>query len=234
MTVTTIFFDAGETLLHAQPTFADLFARTLRDAGHDVTPEALHERMHVIADRFSASAAVGDRWTTTLADSRRFWFDTYAAVLASLDVEPSAELAERLYATFTDTGNYAAFPDVLPTLDALVAAGYRLGLISNFEAWLERLLVDLDLARFFEVQVISGLEGVEKPDAAIFERALARAGVAAGESAYVGDSPEFDVRPSSALGMRAFLIDRRDRHEAGPGTKLHRLTDLPAALGGRP
>ena len=233
MTVSTVFFDAGETLLHAEPTFAHLFARTLRAAGHDVTDAALEERMHVIADRFSAAAAKGDRWTTTVLDSRRFWFETYAAVLEGLAIEPTDELAESLYATFTDTGNYVAFPDVLPTLEALVAAGYRLGLISNFESWLERLLHDLDLARFFDVRVISGLEGVEKPEPEIFERALARAGVGAREAAYVGDSPEFDVAPSSSLGMRAFLIDRRDRHDAGPGTKLARLTDLPGALGPR-
>ena len=118
--VSTVFFDAGETLLHAEPTFAHLFARTLRAAGHDVTDAALEERMHVIADRFSAAAAKGDRWTTTVLDSRRFWFETYAAVLEGLAIEPTDELAESLYATFTDTGNYVAFPDVLPTLEALV------------------------------------------------------------------------------------------------------------------
>ena len=85
----------------------------------------------------------------------------------------------------------------------------------------------------FDVVVISGEVGLRKPEPEIFERALARAGVGAREAAYVGDSPEFDVAPSSSLGMRAFLIDRRDRHDAGPGTKLARLTDLPGALGPR-
>ena len=37
-----VFFDAGETLVHPHPTFADLFARTLRTQGIgvEVYPEA--------------------------------------------------------------------------------------------------------------------------------------------------------------------------------------------------
>ena len=42
--------------------------------------------------------------------------------------------------------------------------------------------------------------------------ALARSGVPAAESAYVGDSPVFDTEPAEALGMRGVLIDRRGRH----------------------
>ena len=49
--------------------------------------------------------------------------------------------------------------------------------------------------------VISGIEGVEKPDSRIYELALERAGVAADESVFVGDNPEFDVIPPSELGM---------------------------------
>ncbi|MFM8998836.1 MAG: HAD family hydrolase [Actinomycetota bacterium] len=231
MTVRTVFFDAGETLLHAHPTFPDLLASTLRDAGHDVDPDAVHDRIHLMAEAFSAAAAAGDLWTTSAASSRRFWGDVYAVLLDELGVAADRDLVERLYATFTDHANYVLFEDVLPTLEALRDGGIRLGLISNFEDWLVGLLEALGLTAFFETRVISGLEGLEKPDPAIFHLALDRLGVEAAASAYVGDSPEFDMAPASALGMLPVLIDRRDRHPEVPATRIRALTELPPLLG---
>ncbi len=50
----------------------------------------------------------------------------------------------------------------------------------------------------------------------------------------VGDSLEEDVEGARALGMRAILIDREDRHPEVEG-RLKDLLGLPAALGlGRP
>jgi putative hydrolase of the HAD superfamily len=231
MAVRTVFFDAGETLLHAHPTFPDLLATTLRDAGHDVTPQAVHDRIHLMAEAFSAAAAAGDLWTTSSASSRRFWGDVYAVLLADLGVPAEVDLLDRLYATFTDHANYVLFDDVLPTLEALRDGGIRLGLISNFEDWLEGLLEALGLSAFFETRVISGLEGLEKPDPAIFHLALDRLGVEAAASAYVGDSPEFDMAPASDLGMLPLLIDRRDRHAGVAATRIRSLTEIPALLG---
>ena len=116
------------------------------------------------------------------------------------------------------------------TLDALARRGLALGIVSNFEAWLDELLVDLGVRDRFPVRVISGLEGIEKPDPAIFHRALERLGVAPDEAAYVGDNPEFDVDPPTALGMTAVLIDRRDRHLDHPGPRIRDLRDLPSTL----
>jgi len=82
------------------------------------------------------------------------------------------------------------------------------------------------------VVVISGREGMEKPDPAIYRLALERAGVAPEDAAFVGDNPEFDVHPPAALGMFPVLIDRRGRHEdfAGPGVRITDLADLASAL----
>jgi FMN phosphatase YigB (HAD superfamily) len=78
------------------------------------------------------------------------------------------------------------------------------------------------------VRVISGLEGIEKPDPRIYRLGLERAGVCASETAFVGDNPEFDIDPPAALGMFPVLIDRRDRYPEHPGT---RITDLRALAG---
>ena len=104
-------------------------------------------------------------------------------------------------------------------------------MISNFEEWLERLLETLEVAHYFDVTVISGIEGVEKPDPAIFHRALERAGVPAQRSVYVGDNPIFDVEAARAVGMVPVLIDRRGRHQDTDALRITSLEDLPAVLG---
>jgi putative hydrolase of the HAD superfamily len=106
-----------------------------------------------------------------------------------------------------------------------------LGVVSNFEEWLERLLESLGVTPFFSIRVISGVEGVEKPDQRIFRLALDRAGTRPSESVYVGDSPTFDVEPARAVGMFAVLLDRRGRHPDHPGPRITSLQELQPAIG---
>jgi putative hydrolase of the HAD superfamily len=135
-----------------------------------------------------------------------------------------------LYAAFTDRTNYASFDDVRAALTALRDAGVRLGVISNYEAWLEDLLRDLELTSLLSVRVVSGVEGVEKPDPAIFNLALERIGLPAGDVVYVGDVPDFDIEPAAAVGMFPVLIDRRGRHPDFAGPRVRDLRELPALL----
>jgi FMN phosphatase YigB (HAD superfamily) len=53
------------------------------------------------------------------------------------------------------------------------------------------------------------VEGLRKPDAAIFNLALARAGVKASEAFYVDDL-EQNVEAAKLLGMRSFLYRFND------------------------
>ena len=229
--IDAVFFDAGETLVHPHPSFPDLFARILVREGHDVDARTIRERIHVISDRFAAAARDNELWTTTPERSRRFWHDVYGIFFEHLGIRNANGLIDTVYREFTDLANYALFDDVVPALDRLRDAGMKLGVVSNFEEWLERLLEQLGVRPYFDVRVISGIEGLEKPDPAIFRLAMARAGVTADRSAYVGDSPVFDVEPALALGMTPVLIDRRDRYPDAAGTRIHSLDELGGVLG---
>jgi putative hydrolase of the HAD superfamily len=226
-----VLFDVGETLVHPHPSFPELLSSTLRAEGLTVDPASIREAVHVLSDRFEVAARDKELWSTSLERSRAFWASVYGILLAELGIELDDRLAARIYETFTDLANYRAFDDVEPVLRLLQGRGLALGVVSNFEAWLERLLESLELARYFDVRVISGAEGVEKPDPAIFRLALDRMGVPASESVYVGDSPFFDIEPAMALGMGAILLDRRERHPDHPGLRIATLAELPALLG---
>ncbi len=226
-----VFFDAGETLVYPHPSFPELLAQILRQEGHQIDPATVRDKVHVVADIFTNAASNGELWSTSPERSRRFWDRVYRRLLAELGVPFGDGLARRIYSTFTDLGNYRLFPDVLATLDRLCAAGLRLGVVSNFEEWLERLLESLGVSHYFDVRVISGVEGIEKPDQRIFLLALDRTGKTPEESVYVGDSPSFDIEPARAVGMFAVLLDRRGRHPEHPGPRITTLEDLPNAIG---
>jgi putative hydrolase of the HAD superfamily len=228
---TAVFFDAGETLVHPHPTFPDLLSKVLIREGHDVQPETIREHVHVVSDRFAQAAETNELWTTTPERSRAFWHDVYGIFFREFGISEGNGLIDVIYAEFTDLANYRLFEDVVPVLRRLKDAGMRLGVISNFEEWLERLLDQLGVTTFFDVRVISGVVGMEKPDPRIFELAMARAGVDAAGSVYVGDDPQMDVEPAAALGMLPILIDRRERFPHATGTRITSMGELPGVLG---
>jgi putative hydrolase of the HAD superfamily len=232
--VRAVFFDAGETLIYPHPSFAELFTETLRGEGVAVDPVRVNEIVSVYSKRFSDASRAGYRarlWSTSREKSREFWLEIYRGFVQDLDIEDDGRLADRLYEEFSNPANYGLHPDAIPLLERLEAKGYTLGVISNFEEWLEHLLEAVGVTRFFPVRVISGVEGVEKPDRRIFDIALERAGVAAQDSVYVGDHPVFDVQASREVGMFPVLIDRRGRYPDVDSVRITSLEDLPGAVG---
>src|SRR4029450_665152 len=62
----------------------------------------------------------------------------------------------------------------------------------------------LGVSGLMDVVLISEREGVRKPDAEIFHRALGRLGVSPSDAWFVGDNPEDDVAGAAAAGLRSF------------------------------
>lgn len=236
-TLKVVFFDAGETILHPHPSFSELFASVCRAEGHDVSPRDVDQVQAKLAphlmdlehDPDDADARPYAGSSLDEAEARRFWLYLYRKFAAELGLEDEG-LPEALFAKFTALSTYKLFDDVVPTLRELHEDGFRLGLISNFERWLEELLVELDVGHLFDVTLISGVAGVEKPDPRIYELALQKAGVEAHEAAHVGDSPTMDAEPAAALGMRVVLLDRGDRYPEAPWPRIESLKELRATI----
>ena len=225
-----VLFDAGETLVHPFPSFGGLLAALLRERGH-VLDAADFESVALEAAIEAGLRAreQGIEWTTSSQASRAHWTALYRALLARYAID-DADAPDALYDQFAQPVHYRLFPDALPALRELAAAGYVLGLVSNWEAWLPELLDLLDVTKLFGSVVVSGVEGVEKPSPAIFELALERLGVAAERAVYVGDSVAHDVEPALAVGMSAVLLDRRGHDEASPHPTVRSLGQVASLL----
>ena len=231
--IEVVFFDAGETILHPHPSFPELFAEVCRARGLEVSSGevgAVQTRLAPHLVDLAEDSGVERGPSLSPEDSRTFWTYLYRRLLGELGLEDQG-LAEELYSTFSSTSSYRLFDDSLPVLGELQSRGYRLGLISNFDGWLQNLLVELEVGDLFEVTVISGVEGVEKPDPAIYRLALERADVVPDQALHVGDSPSLDIEPALATGMEAVLIDRGGRYSDAPYRSISSLEPLPGIVG---
>ncbi|HEY4791327.1 MAG TPA: HAD-IA family hydrolase [Actinomycetes bacterium] len=227
-----VLFDAGDTLLAPAPSFQGRFVAVAAAHGLPLEEAAVDA---AIAEAVRAAEWPAD-WTDP-ATQRSFWVGFYRQVLAALghegmegSGEPQGgapvglELAEALFAAFSDPAGYRLFDDARPALEALAGRGLRLGVVSNFEPWLEDVLALEGVDHLFAAVAISGKLGVAKPDPEIFLAALAEAGADPAATVHVGDQPANDVAAARAVGITPVLIDRFARHPGPDG--VHRVEDL--------
>ena len=107
-------------------------------------------------------------------------------------------------ATFRDEDLY---PDALPAIASLRAAGYRLAIVANQPRQRNAELRALGVET--EVMAMSDELGVQKPSPDFFRHALTLMGSPdPAQVAYVGDRLDNDVRPAAEAGMRPIWIRR--------------------------
>lgn len=122
-------------------------------------------------------------------------------------VEPLITEAEaRLFGPGSEV--FRVYDDVAPTLDALRERGYRLGVVSNWDLSLHRVLAMFGLTSYFDTVTASLEEGVEKPDRQIFDLTLRRLRAEPAETLHIGDNPVDDLQGAREAGLKALLIDR--------------------------
>ena len=201
-----VFCDVGETLVRYHPGYTSTIAAQAARLG----ARAALDEIHRIADE-EYDRAIRDRATrgaSADADrSRAFWQNMYAAMGRRLRVEDPELMARRLSADFTTLESYAAIEGAREALMRLRAAGLKIVAASNWEPWLLDLLDHLGLRECFDALAVSGLVGVEKPDAAFFERALEIAGATRDETVHIGDSFYADVQGAWGACLDAIWIN---------------------------
>ena len=221
-----VFFDLGGTLVSAYPSVTEHIVQSLADFGYP-TPH------RDVATALASTPLVFDSpdnrgWSLTRERSFAFWNEYYVSVLAELKLpqRKRTATARHIYDKLSQPQGYALYPDVIPALERLQGEGYALGLISNWDAWGMDLIAHHGIGRYFPTQVLSGCVGIEKPDTAIYTHALQEACMAPAQVLYVGDSPQFDVAPSRAVGMAAVLIDRHAERNDAAADCIRSLREL--------
>jgi putative hydrolase of the HAD superfamily len=221
MELRAVFLDVGQTLIHEKPSRFAIYAATARAHGCAIEDERMRDLMHEAHGALPRVLDGAFRYSDP-------WFRTYIARIFGerLGLAPRAvdEVTEELFERFEDPATFALFPGVDALLDTLRTRGLVAGVISNWSARLPRVLEGLGLLERFDFVLCSALECMEKPEPAIFEAALARAGVAPGEALHAGDHARKDVEAARRVGLAAVRIDHG---KGGSGEDEHVLGSLP-------
>ncbi len=106
------------------------------------------------------------------------------------------------------------FPETLKTLEALKQKGIKLALLSNTDGFsVEPILEKYDLAKYFDVIILSYKTGFLKTDKKSFELVLKGLGLEKEDAIMVGDSMQSDIKGAENAGIKAVLIDRKGLRE---------------------
>jgi putative hydrolase of the HAD superfamily len=214
------------TLLRLEDPAPRLRAALLRRLGVDVGGAAAAAAMRAEIAYYRAHLHRG-RDARSLAALRE---DCAGAMRPALPPPAATAAPAELTAALLEAIAFSAYPDAAPALRALRAGGRRLVVVSNWDFSLHERLAETGLDALVDGAIASAELGVAKPERAIFEHALALAGVAAERAWHVGDSVEADVRGAIAAGVRPVLV-ARDGAPAAPGAPvIASLDGLPALV----
>ena len=212
-----VFLDIGG-VLYDDRVYAEAWRRALRESGGTFSDAAFDEE-------YAACRAAQDR-------SFRVRLST-----AFLGPDPDLAALEARASRYWHYPPGALHADVMPTLEALRGAGYRLGVIANQPSQVRTALQRDGLVPYFETWGVSDDLGLHKPDPALFLRTLELAGAPPVRTVMVGDRLDYDMVPAKAAGMRTVWVLRGEAPDdptpaqlAIPDATIQDLTELLAAL----
>jgi putative hydrolase of the HAD superfamily len=146
---------------------------------------------------------------TEVTEGRLSMFDAFAEIMRRAGVEPSDEHVHDLVRwdrqLLLETSTLHA--DTVPFLELLRGKGVATALVSNCAENTGPLLRELGLSQLVDTVVLSCEVGAAKPEAGIYQAALSRLHIGAGEALFVDDQHAY-CRGASALGIDATRISR--------------------------
>ena len=215
--IRTVFFDAGFTLIQPYPSTPEICQQVCRQLDLHIQLDAVKRRMIDAEDYFLRQARLNRHTWGSEQAINELWIGYYMELLRPFVLEQDEprlyQLALAINQEFDKHTSWQVYSDVLPTVEALKAQGYVLGVISDWGIALGPILRQLHLTRYFDCLVVSALTRHAKPSPQLYDLALQRANAIADYTIHIGDSYIHDVLGARAVGITPVLIDRGHRLE---------------------
>ena len=230
-----VFFDFYKTLfVHEEQSFE----RSLRKIAARYGVEINWERFETAMERlFASTSAPAPPTDYSLLESSITVMMRECEFIRELGVQEHVEQMAWELLQFAGhplfgVTNAILYEDVVPTLEHLRNAGFKLAIVSNWDTPLDPLTERLGISEYFDAIVASHDARVrsEKPDPHIFNYALAAVGVLPEETVHIGDTYEADIIGAQEVGIRPILLDRDGTQTGRSNETIQRLSELPEML----
>lgn len=198
-----VLFDAGDTLIRLVGSGEMLVHRAAANIGAGrLDHDAIACAWQRVLDRSSTADELAKGRDLSSSRHREVWIALYQAAGCD-DLTPG--LSEALYEVTVGAESWEAFPDTLPTLEAVRERGLSVGVVSDTGFDLRPVLAHLGLAPLLDTVVMSFEYGVCKPAATVFLTACDQLHVDPARTLMVGDNPLTDSGAVTA-GLCVFLL----------------------------
>jgi HAD superfamily hydrolase (TIGR01549 family) len=203
LAVSFVWFDIGYTLLYMQREVT--YQQALKEFGHEVALDDIEREFHLTDKLFMRE------YPGLFLKDRNVFMPSYLGIMnyrlgLSLNV---CELELWWDEIKKNINSYwLPFDGVKEVLAELKQNSVGLGVISNWDCTARDILSATGLIDYFDHLVISCEVDCIKPEPRIFDIAMQKAAVSAGDCIYIGDNYYDDALGSRQVGMPAMIINR--------------------------
>lgn len=213
--IKTITFDVGYTIIFPAESVGASYKKHLLHHGHDLCEKQLESSFfecwleHV-------SESQGLIYGTTEEQAIFTWSNLLHKMIDNfpnheIPHDTVSKVAKTIYDEFSTAKAWMIHPNWEKLFKICKAKGWQVGLISNWDIRLARLLDELELSELVDFQIISAEHAIEKPDKKIFEIAAQKAGCDLNEIVHVGDTFIDDVVGAVESGAKAVWCNHRSQ-----------------------
>ncbi len=216
-----LLLDAGGTLVFPDQ---ELIAQTLAAQGCELDSERIYEAHFQLVHQYDVYIREAG---APLPVSLRTFFREMM-IYAGAPKEAAECAVDALVARHEEISLWTyTKPWVAETLAALQRQGVRMSVISNSDGRVRLQLDACGITPYLDAVFDSGIVGIEKPEAGLFNHALNELGLAPAEAVYVGDIYSFDVVGANRADIGAVHLDPLGSYGGWPGVHLRDIRALP-------
>ena len=229
-----VLFDAVGTILKTSPGVIEVYyAHGLRHGSAlDVTEIAIRfedARRRLFDLDTSAKLQNAGQLISSDSIERALWFQLIADLF--VDVTDPEPLFNELWQFFASPDNWQLFPDTSTTFQSLKAAGYLVGIASNFDSRLDRIVSAFPELHCADFVFCSADIGFRKPDPAFYcaveTKIQQQLGRELNEPIWMtGDCIENDFWGPRRHGWNAVWLDRKGHDNGKINHDVHAITSL--------
>lgn len=219
--VAAVLLDATGTLIELARPVGEVYAEAAARQGVELPAWRVQDGFERVIRRAAPRVFPDLESLDAIATAEKAWWadlvrQTFQAVDSTVRFDDAAGLYDELFMHYASPGAWRLRGGALALLDALDAAGVRVGVVSNFDLRLGPLLDGLGVGPRLACIVLPAHCGARKPDPAIFQAAARALGLEARSIVMVGDDPEKDLDGARDAGLQALDVRDLESLEALP------------------